>query len=355
MSQQQIKSKIIEYYKDILCREPDEEGLDHYLKMANNGTSLEKIRELFLESDEYDSLKSANFLKHAPSFKTSFSDDEVKKMFGSVDWWYHYFKIGNVENTNTKTSRNYQMWVSSIIPENLENKTVLDIGTADGYYSFLCESRGAKKVVAVDWTEFPGFTVTHKVLNSKVEFRKLVIDDSTIGFTKIKSQVGTIDEIKEKFDVVLLFGVLYHIPSPIMVIQKLFKNTSMLLIASHIIDSKEPAMYYYPEYSLTPGDTTNWWVPTPSCLTDIGKRIGFMKSDLVDTFDFDSINATPQQTDEVKSGIRRIHKVGLFKMEGTSKTYAEANITVDSKGLVAEKYWKRWYFSKEGKGKTMTK
>ena len=111
-----------------------------------------------------------------------------------------------------------------------------------------------------------------------------------------------------------------------------------------------PAMYYYPEYSLTPGDTTNWWVPTPSCLIDIGKRIGFMKSDLVDTFDFDSINATPQQTDEVKSGIRRIHKVGLFKMEGTSKTYAEANITVDSKGLVAEKYWKRWYFSKEGKG-----
>ena len=341
MSQQQIKNKIIEYYRDILCREPDKDGLDHYIKMANSGTSLEKIRELFLESDEYDYLKSANFLKHAPSFKTSFSDDEVKKMFGSVDWWYHYFKIGNVENTDTKTSRNYQMWVSSIIPENLENKTVLDIGAADGYYSFLCESRGAKKVVAVDWTEFPGFTVTHKVLNSKVEFRKLVIDDSTIGFTKIKSQVGTIDEIKEKFDIILLFGVLYHIPSPIMVIQKLFKNTSMLLIASHIIDSKEPAMYYYPEYSLTPGDTTNWWVPTPSCLIDIGKRIGFMKSDLVDTFDFDSINATPQQTDEVKSGIRRIHKVGLFKMEGTSKTYAEANITVDSKGLVAEKYWKR--------------
>jgi tRNA (mo5U34)-methyltransferase len=350
MSQQQIKSKIIEYYRDILCREPDKDGLDHYLKMANNGTTLEKIRELFLESDEYSFLKSSKFLKYAPSFKTSFSDDEVKKMFGSVDWWYHYFKIGNVENTNTKTSRNYQMWVSSIIPENLENKTVLDIGTADGYYSFLCESRGAKKVVAVDWTEFPGFTVTHKVLNSKVEFRKLVIDDSTIGFTKIKSQVGTIDEIKEKFDVVLFFGVLYHIPSPIMVIQKLFKNTSMLLIASHIIDSKEPAMYYYPEYSLTPGDTTNWWVPTPSCLTDIGKRIGFMKSDLVDTFDFDSINATPQQTDEVKSGIRRIHKVGLFKMEGTSKTYAELDKTVDSKGLVAEKYWKRWYFSKEGKG-----
>jgi hypothetical protein len=94
----------------------------------------------------------------------------------------------------------------------------------------------------------------------------------------------------------------------------------MLLIASHIIDSKEPAMYYYPEGSLTPGDTTNWWVPTPSCLTDIGKRIGFMKSDLVDTYDF-GLNPTLQQTDEVKNGIRRIHKMGLFKMEGRSETW----------------------------------
>ena len=324
MSQQQIKSKIIEYYRDILCREPDKDGLDLYIKMANNGTSLEKIRKLFLKSDEYSFLQSNNYLKYAPSFKTSFSDDEVKKMFDSVDWWYHSFKIGNVENTNTKSSLNYQMWVSSMIPENLENKTVLDIGAADGYYSFLCESRGAKKVVAVDWMEFTGFSILHKVLNSKVEFRKLVIDDSNYGFAAIKSKIGTMDKIKEKFDVVLLFGVLYHLANPIMVMQKLFKNTSMLLIASHIVDSKEPAMYYYPESSLLPGDSTNWWVPTPSCLIDIGKRIGFKTSDLVDTFDFDSINSPPQQNDEVKSGIRRLHKVGLFKMEGKNKTYADS-------------------------------
>ena len=34
-------------------------------------------------------------------------------------------------------------------------------------YSFLCESRGAKKVVAVDWLEFPGFTAAHKILRLK--------------------------------------------------------------------------------------------------------------------------------------------------------------------------------------------
>ena len=68
----------------------------------------------------------------------------------------------------------------------------------NGYYSFLCESRGAKKVVAVDWLEFPGFTAAHKILNSNVEFRKLVVDESNFGFTDLKSKIGTIDEIKEK-------------------------------------------------------------------------------------------------------------------------------------------------------------
>ena len=126
---------------------------------------------------------------------------------------------------------------------------------------------------------------------------------------------------KEKFDIVLLFGVLYHLPNPIMILQKLFENTDMLLIASHIIDSEELAMYYYPEGSLTTGDTTNWWVPTPSCLTDIGTRIGVEKSVLVDTFDFDSINANLQQDDKVKSGLRRIHKMGLFKMEGRNEVW----------------------------------
>ena len=45
MSQEYTKNKITEYYRNILCREPDEAGLAYYLKMAKSGTSLEKIRE----------------------------------------------------------------------------------------------------------------------------------------------------------------------------------------------------------------------------------------------------------------------------------------------------------------------
>jgi len=317
LEEELVEIKINQLYRKILGRTPDKSGLEFYTKQLTTGTkTLSDVEKSLLDSDEYRTIQSA------PKFKSHYSNDEITKIIESVPeqtngvfTWYHSFRFGDVYAPGTITSLQYQMWVSSIIPENLENKTVLDIGTADGFYSFLCESRGAKKVVAVDWLEFPGFTAAHKILNSNVEFRKLIIDESTFGFTDLKSKIGTINEIKEKFDIILLFGVLYHLPNPVMVIQKLFKNTNMLLIASHIIDSKEPAMYYYPEGSLTPGDTTNWWVPTPSCLTDICKRLGFNKSKMVDTFDFDSINSTLEQTEEVKNGIRRIHKVCLFKVE----------------------------------------
>ena len=310
--------KISQLYKKILGRTPDKSGLEFYTKQLTSGTkTLSDVEKSLLDSDEYRIIQSA------PKFKSDYSDDEIKKIIASVPeqtnnvfTWYHSFRFGNVYAPGTITSLQYQMWVSSLIPENLKNKTVLDIGTADGFYSFLCESRGAKKVVAVDWTEFPGFSAAHKILDSKVEFRKLIIDESNLGFADLKQKISTMNEIKEKFDIILLFGVLYHLPNPVMVFKTLANIThEMLLMSSHIIDSKEPAMYYYPEGSLTPGDTTNWWVPTPSCLIDIGKRLGFNKSKMIDTFDFDSMNSTLQQTEEVKSGIRRIHKVGLFKME----------------------------------------
>ena len=327
MDEELAKSEITSLYKKILGRIPDNDGLEFYIKQLRSGKmTLDGVEKTLHESDEYRDIQSA------PQFTSQYSDEEINKIIESVDeqpngffTWYHSFRFGNVYAPGTITSLKYQMWVSSLIPENLEGKTVLDVGTADGFYSFLCESRGAKKVVAVDWLEFPGFTAAHKILNSKVEFQKLVVDDSTRGFTKLKSDIGTINNIEEKFDIVLLFGVLYHLPNPIMILQKLFENTDMLLIASHIIDSEELAMYYYPEGSLTTGDTTNWWVPTPSCLTDIGTRIGFEKSVLVDTFDFDSINANLQQDDKVKSGLRRIHKMGLFKMEGRNEVWKTTN------------------------------
>ncbi len=318
MSQEQIKKKIIEYYRTILCREPDKDGIEYYVKMANNGASLDNIKELFLESSEYSILKSTKFLKHAPSFKTSFSDDEVQKMFDSVDGWYHYFKIGNVETTNTRTTMNYQMWVSQIIPTDLNGMKILDIGANDGFYSFLCESRGAKRILAIDRnqpeltdTYLKGenvcqydtilknkrqeerFQVLKKILNSKVDYKVMNVYD--------------LDSINETFDTALFFGVYYHLENPVLAFQKIFpKINDSLFLSGHIIESKDPIMY------LNDNKPHGGWFASSECLLQIGEKIGFKKCVLLDTLDmnFDIYSRT---TDPVMKDLLNKSKIGLFK------------------------------------------
>ena len=318
MSQEQIKKKIIEYYRTILCREPDKNEIEYYVKMANNGTSLDSIKELFLESPEYSILKSTKFLKHAPSFKTSFSDDEVQKMFDSVDGWYHYFKIGNTQTTNTRTTMNYQMWVSQIIPTDLNGMKILDIGANDGFYSFLCESRGAKRVLAIDKnqpeltdTYLKGenvcqydtilknkrqeerFQVLKKILNSKVDYKVMNVYD--------------LDSINETFDTALFFGVYYHLENPVLAFQKIFpKINESLFLSGHIIESKDPIMY------LNDNKPHGGWFASSECLLQIGEKIGFKKCVLLDTLDmnFDIYSRT---TDPDMKDLLNKSKIGLFK------------------------------------------
>ena len=318
MSQEQIKKKIIEYYRTILCREPDKDGIEYYVKMANNGASLDNIKELFLESSEYSILKSTKFLKYAPSFKTSFSDDEVQKMFDSVDGWYHYFKIGNVETTNTRTTMNYQMWISQIIPTDLNGMKILDIGANDGFYSFLCESRGAKRILAIDRnqpeltdTYLKGenvcqydtilknkrqeerFQVLKKILNSKVDYKVMNVYD--------------LDSINETFDTALFFGVYYHLENPVLAFQKIFpKINDSLFLSGHIIESKDPIMY------LNDNKPHGGWFASSECLLQIGEKIGFKKCVLLDTLDmnFDIYSRT---TDPVMKDLLNKSKIGLFK------------------------------------------
>ena len=336
MSQEQIKEKIIEYYRTILCREPDKDGIEHYVKMANNGASLDNIKELFLESPEYSILKSTKFLKYAPSFKTSFSDDEVQKMFDSVDGWYHYFKIGNVETINTRTTMNYQMWISQIIPTDLNGMKILDIGANDGFYSFLCESRGAKRILAIDRnqpeltdTYLKGenvcqydtilknkrqeerFQVLKKILNSKVDYKIMNVYD--------------LDSINETFDTALFFGVYYHLENPVLAFQKIFpKINDSLFLSGHIIESEEPIMYLQSTTNEkrrleilkdAPGSFSPQlprWIASSECLLRIGEGIGFKKCVLLDTLDILD-GSTSCATNSDTNDLPHKSKIGLFK------------------------------------------
>ena len=86
-----------------------------------------------------------------PSEKTVYSKAELEEMAESVGFWWHSIDLGQgVVTKGFKTPETLQYELESLRLPDLRDKTVLDIGAWDGFFSFEAERRGAKRVVALD-------------------------------------------------------------------------------------------------------------------------------------------------------------------------------------------------------------
>lgn len=196
----------------------------------------------------------------------------------SVKFWWHTLDL-NGDKTPGVVTEKAQDWIAQAIPQDLRGKTVLDIGAWDGYFSFLAEKRGAKRVLAIDNGESArahglepglGFGVAKEILKSSVEYR--VID------------VYDLDLIKENFDVIFAFGLYYHLRHPLYAFEKMSeKCKELLILEGYIIKTKKPIMIFYESNELS-NDPSNWWGASVECLRKMAKSCGFEKSELVSKY-----------------------------------------------------------------------
>jgi tRNA (mo5U34)-methyltransferase len=115
----------------------------------------------------------------------------------------------------------------SALPADFQGRSVLDVGTFDGFYAFLAERRGAGRVVAVDneqyrlwvsarWGIEPdgveGFRAVHGLLGSSVEYRQL--------------DAFELDRLDEHFDFVYLMGILHRVENPLGLLRVLRERTA---------------------------------------------------------------------------------------------------------------------------------
>ena len=158
--------------------------------------------------------------------------DELQKRADALRW-YHTIDLGQgvvtrgVDNTPERLPR-------VRLPEDLSGKTVLDIGAWDGFFSFEAERRRASRVVACDYYAWhgvgwgtgrgkDGFELARTALNSRVEDVALDVLDLS------PEKIGT-------FDVVFFLGVLYHLPNPLLALERVASVSSGLLILETVVD-----------------------------------------------------------------------------------------------------------------------
>lgn len=158
-------------------------------------------------------------------------------------------------------------------PQDLRGKTALDIGTTNGGAAFELERRGAERVVAVDvyGPERFGFDVVREALDSSVEF--------------VQASIYELPQVLagEQFDVVLFWGVLYHLRHPILALDNLYsvvRRGGEATIETAVCDQELPEQadqqfarwYRLDEFH---GDPTNWFAPTTRLLQDWCESSGF--------------------------------------------------------------------------------
>lgn len=201
--------------------------------------------------------------------------DDLKARVASINWC-HPIDLGHgiVTRPERHIRFRYKRRVRFLsLPDDLRGKSVLDIGAWDGFFSFECERRGAARVLAIDtyaWDHHgkDGFLLAHSALNSKVEHRRMAaeeLDPDVIG----------------RFDLVLMLGVLYHLRSPIDVLDRVRRVTAGTLICeTHAL---VPAMHgRYPLISFFPGDSLASGgkyefcaIPTIECAQQMLRSAGF--------------------------------------------------------------------------------
>ena len=161
-------------------------------------------------------------------------------------------------------------------PVELNGRSIIDIGTWNGAFSFEAKRRGAARVLATDhfaWNDSvlrgrEGFELARSVLDLDIEATEIDVSDLST------EAVGT-------FDIVLFLGVFYHLFDPITALRRVAKLArEVLIVETHtdLLEMERPAMVMYPGAELN-NDPTNWWGPNPACMVALLKEIGFAKVD----------------------------------------------------------------------------
>ena len=216
------------------------------------------------------------------------STDEIRKRVEELGEWFHNIDLNGVQTAPRHFLGDYPSlkWrrFEASIPADLSGKTALDVGCNAGFYSIQLKRRRAARVVAIDsdpaYLEQAQFAA--EVTGADIEFRRMDVYD--------------VAKLRERFDIVLFMGVLYHLRYPLLALDLLHEHVvnDILVFQSLLRGSPEvaplqsdypfsekavfdqpgyPVMHFVEEcYS---GDHTNWWIPNRACAEAMLRSSGF--------------------------------------------------------------------------------
>jgi tRNA (mo5U34)-methyltransferase len=189
---------------------------------------------------------------------------QLQSRIDAVDW-YHEFDFGPGLNVRSKMPdvethrRSWRFIERHLNTIDFKDKSVLDIGCWDGYWSFYAERHGAREVLATDdrtqnWSDGNGVLLARELLGSRIEVNQ---DMSAYSLASLN----------RKFDIILFLGVHYHLLDPFYALAQIrqccHRDTVVLIHGAEAANlSPATALYDLSNHSCE-------WTPTREALTQL--------------------------------------------------------------------------------------
>jgi tRNA (mo5U34)-methyltransferase len=217
---------------------------------------------------------------------------DAMRVRDSVPLWFHTFALApGIYTPGIARDHGYRLGVLGA--DRFAGRSVLDVGAFDGFYSFLAEARGARRVVAVDNEQYvdwvrarfgitleggTGLRAIAGLAGSRVQYRRMDALD--------------VNELGERFDVVLCFGLLHRVTDPVGLLRALadvLAPGGEVLLETYGSDlpADTPAIEIHERGDVYDRDEFVYWGFSAEALQRLGRLVGLDDVKVVDELQVD--------------------------------------------------------------------
>jgi tRNA (mo5U34)-methyltransferase len=210
--------------------------------------------------------------------------------------WYHVIEVA--PGVTTPGFADLRTLAARVMPETLEGKRCLDVGTFDGFWSFEMERRGAKEVVAIDleqgsdadWPPNTREEIEREIKKMGAEWGAgFRIAKELLG-SSVKRVVCSVydlepDRVGGDFDYVLCGTLLQHLRDPVAALERIRETLKpmgeLLLVETYSAPLTQrfrgrPVAEFRPAI---PKSLFTWWVPNLAALHGWAGVAGFHETE----------------------------------------------------------------------------
>jgi tRNA (mo5U34)-methyltransferase len=206
--------------------------------------------------------------------------DWVLTRMAAEPYWFHKIEVFPGVHTPGWSDPKVDKLPYYGLPDDLTGKRVLDIGCAEGFFSFEAEKRGAREVIGID--SFPDSVRRFNIVKAARQSNATAFLMNVYDLEP--KRLGT-------FDLVLFYGVFYHLKHPQLALERIRSVcTGQMLFQTHV--DEDPAVRGLPwahfnPYGIMSGtnkdvyDPTVFWLFNTSCCLAMLEHVGFLESKVI--------------------------------------------------------------------------